>query len=50
MSVQRDENGNAILPQQIASMNVISLGKVETERPLFHTARYIFPIGYHVER
>lgn len=50
MSVQRDENGNVVLPQQVASMNVISLGKVDSTRPSYHTARYIFPIGYHVER
>ncbi|KAI8095095.1 F/Y-rich N-terminus-domain-containing protein [Gilbertella persicaria] len=50
VTIPRDENGNIQLPFQIASLNVISLGKIDWERPGFHNERYIFPIGYTVER
>ncbi|KAI9481121.1 MAG: F/Y-rich N-terminus-domain-containing protein [Benjaminiella poitrasii] len=49
-TIPRDENGKVQLPFQIASLNVISLGKIDHERPGFHNERYIFPIGYTVER
>ncbi|KAI8969966.1 F/Y-rich N-terminus-domain-containing protein [Mycotypha africana] len=48
--VPRDENGNIQLPFQIASLNVLDLGKIEWKRPAYHNDRYIFPIGYTVER
>lgn len=50
ITLPRDENGAVQFPVQIASLNVISLGKIEYERPAFHNERYIFPIGYTVER
>ncbi|CAO3641825.1 unnamed protein product [Mucor hiemalis] len=50
LSIPRDENGNVILPFQIASLNVISLGKIESSRSQYHNDRYIFPIGYTAER
>ncbi|KAI7905607.1 F/Y-rich N-terminus-domain-containing protein [Cokeromyces recurvatus] len=50
LTIPRDENGKVKLPFQIASLNVLSLGKIEYERPGFHNDRYIFPIGYTVER
>ncbi|KAI8075581.1 F/Y-rich N-terminus-domain-containing protein [Thamnidium elegans] len=48
--VPKDENGNIVLPFQIASLNVIDLGTIDSERSQFHNERYIFPIGYTVER
>lgn len=48
--IPRDENGNIVLPFQVASLNVIDPGIIEYERPQFHNERYIFPIGYTVER
>lgn len=48
--VPRDENGNVKFPFQVASVNVLSLGKVVYDRPSFHCDRYIWPVGYCVER
>lgn len=48
--IPRDQDGAIVLPFQIASLNVIDLGIIDTERPAFHNDRYIFPIGYTVER
>ncbi|ORX90275.1 hypothetical protein K493DRAFT_230976 [Basidiobolus meristosporus CBS 931.73] len=48
--LDKDENGNYVLPVQIGILTVISLGKVEWERDTFHNDRYIWPIGYTVRR
>ncbi|OBZ89243.1 Transforming growth factor beta regulator 1 [Choanephora cucurbitarum] len=48
--IPRDRDGQIRLPFQIASLNIISLGQVEYDRPNFHNERYIFPIGYTAER
>lgn len=48
--VERDANGNPILPQQIGVLKVLNLGKIVTDRPNFHNERYIFPVGYTVSR
>ncbi|KAI8876022.1 hypothetical protein K501DRAFT_262892 [Backusella circina FSU 941] len=48
--IPRDQDGKVILPFQIASLNVITLGKIESDRAAFHNERYIWPIGYTVER
>ncbi|KAI9483488.1 MAG: F/Y-rich N-terminus-domain-containing protein [Benjaminiella poitrasii] len=48
--IDRDEQGNPILPQQIGVLTVISLGRIITDRDTFHNERYIFPIGYTVRR
>ncbi|KAI9497554.1 F/Y-rich N-terminus-domain-containing protein [Zychaea mexicana] len=50
IEVPRDENGSVILPFQIASLNVLELGKVVYDRTSFHSERYIWPVGYCVER
>jgi hypothetical protein len=50
VSIPRDADGNIVLPFQIASLNIVSLGKIDYERPHFHNERYIFPIGYTIER
>lgn len=50
VEVARDEDGKVILPVQIASLKVIELGTVVHDRPGFHSERYIWPVGYTVER
>ncbi|KAI8980845.1 F/Y rich C-terminus-domain-containing protein [Pilobolus umbonatus] len=50
LSIPRDENGVVQLPFQIASLTILSLGKIDYERPLFHNERYIWPIGYTAEK
>lgn len=48
--IERDENGQPKLPQQIGVLKVLELGKIITDRPSFHNERYIFPVGYTVSR
>ncbi|KAI9593092.1 F/Y-rich N-terminus-domain-containing protein [Syncephalis fuscata] len=48
--IPRDENGRAILPVQVGILTIISLGKVEYDREAFHNERYIWPVGYTVQR
>ncbi|KAI9287318.1 hypothetical protein BC943DRAFT_319490 [Umbelopsis sp. AD052] len=48
--MERDHSGQPILPVEIDSWTVISLGVIDAERPAFHTARYIYPIGYTIKK
>lgn len=48
--IDRDEDGNPKLPQQIGVLTVLRLGTIVTDRPSFHNERYIFPVGYTVSR
>ena len=50
VAIPRDADGCVVLPFQVASLNILSVGEVDTERALYHNERYIFPIGYTVER
>ncbi|KAI9255798.1 F/Y-rich N-terminus-domain-containing protein [Phascolomyces articulosus] len=50
VEVPRDEDGNVILPFQISSLKVLELGEVVHDRPSFHSERYVWPVGYCVER
>lgn len=50
VEIPRDEDGNIKLPFQIGSLNILSLGSVVHDRPSFHSERYIWPVGYCVER
>ncbi|KAI8084402.1 F/Y rich C-terminus-domain-containing protein [Gilbertella persicaria] len=48
--IQKDEHGHPTLPQQIGVLTVLSLGNIITDRDTFHNERYIFPVGYTVQR
>ncbi|KAG9299571.1 hypothetical protein G9A89_020742 [Geosiphon pyriformis] len=49
--LDKDQRGSYILPVQIGSiLTVINLGKVIYDRKTFHNERYIFPVGYKVQR
>ncbi|KAI8329506.1 F/Y-rich N-terminus-domain-containing protein [Chlamydoabsidia padenii] len=48
--IERDEDGNPKLPQQIGVLTVLKLGSIEPHREAFHNERYIFPVGYTVSR
>ncbi|KAI8576170.1 hypothetical protein K450DRAFT_257960 [Umbelopsis ramanniana AG] len=48
--MERDHCGQPILPVEIDSWTVINLGVIDAERPAFHTARYIYPIGYTIKK
>lgn len=47
---RRDENGDYILPVQIGILTVLSLGTIITDNPNYHNDRYIWPIGYTIQR
>lgn len=48
--MERDHSGQPILPVEIDSWTVLNLGVIDAERPAFHTARYIYPIGYTIKK
>ncbi|OAD02452.1 hypothetical protein MUCCIDRAFT_111836 [Mucor lusitanicus CBS 277.49] len=48
--IQRDQHGHPILPLQIGVLTVTHLGRIVTDRDAFHNERYIFPVGYTVQR
>lgn len=48
--IPRDENGQFIVPVQVGIFTILSLGKVDYRRPSFHTNRYIYPIGFKIQR
>lgn len=48
--IEKDDQGQPILPQQIGVLTVLNLGKIISNRDTFHNERYIFPIGYTVRR
>lgn len=48
--VKRDKDGKLILPQQIGSVSLLSLGKIKTKADNFHTKHYIYPVGYTIQR
>jgi len=46
----RDENGNLSFPIQLGVLTVYNLGKVVWDKADFHSAKYIWPVGYKSER
>lgn len=50
MYVAKDEDGNYRLPVQIGALTLLSLGQVVWDREGFHNDRYIWPVGYSVQR
>ncbi|KAG0170137.1 hypothetical protein DFQ30_002854 [Apophysomyces sp. BC1015] len=48
--IERDDQGQPKLPQQIGVLTVLNLGKIVNDRDTFHNERYIFPVGYTVSR
>lgn len=48
--IPKDENDQFIVPVQVGIFTILSLGKVDYRRPSFHTNRYIYPIGFKIQR
>ncbi|KAJ2824466.1 hypothetical protein IWW50_003321 [Coemansia erecta] len=48
--VPRDSSGNYEMPVQVGILVVLNLGKVIWDRDAFHNERYIWPVGYTVQR
>ncbi|KAJ1854462.1 hypothetical protein GGH12_004251 [Coemansia sp. RSA 1822] len=48
--VPRDIHGNYEMPVQVGILVVLNLGRVVWDRDTFHNERYIWPVGYTVQR
>ncbi|CAG8498877.1 2905_t:CDS:2 [Diversispora eburnea] len=48
--IDKDENGDFILPVGIGLHTLLSHGTIVYDRPTFHNNRYIYPIGYSIRR
>ncbi|PVU91959.1 hypothetical protein BB561_004094 [Smittium simulii] len=48
--VEKNINGDYVLPVQVGILTVLSLGKVIYNPSNFHNERYIWPVGYMVQR
>ncbi|KAJ2157592.1 hypothetical protein GGH15_005345 [Coemansia sp. RSA 562] len=48
--VPRDKHGNYEMPVQVGILVVLNLGRVVWNRDAFHNERYIWPVGYTVQR
>ncbi|KAJ2159310.1 hypothetical protein GGF46_003102 [Coemansia sp. RSA 552] len=48
--VPRDRDGNYEMPVQVGVLMVLRLGRVVWDRDVFHNERYIWPVGYTVQR
>ncbi|KAJ1952955.1 hypothetical protein EC988_003273, partial [Linderina pennispora] len=48
--VPRDKDGNYELPVQVGILTVLSLGTIVWDRETYHNERYIWPVGYTVQR
>ncbi|KAJ2553117.1 hypothetical protein EV175_003052 [Coemansia sp. RSA 1933] len=48
--VPRDQDGNYEMPVQVGILTVLRLGKVIWDRDAYHNERYIWPVGYTVQR
>lgn len=49
VEIPKDEDGKPILPIQIGSFQLVSIGKVEL-RDGYYNERYIWPVGYCIKR
>ncbi|KAI8871048.1 hypothetical protein GQ42DRAFT_162310 [Ramicandelaber brevisporus] len=48
--VKRNPDGTPVMPIKIGVMQVVSLGTIVFDRPDYHTERYIYPVGYSIQR
>ncbi|KAI8146496.1 F/Y rich C-terminus-domain-containing protein [Fennellomyces sp. T-0311] len=50
VNVPKDEAGEYVLPVQLGTIKLIRLGTIVPVPSTYHNNRYIFPIGYKIER
>ncbi|CAB5390011.1 unnamed protein product [Rhizophagus irregularis] len=48
--VDKDTNGNYVLPVEVGLHTILSLGTVVYDRAAYHNDRYIYPVGYSTHR
>lgn len=49
-SIPLDDTGRPILPIELGNLVVYCLGEIVSDRPGFHTAEYIYPVGFCTTR
>ncbi|KAI7901653.1 F/Y-rich N-terminus-domain-containing protein [Cokeromyces recurvatus] len=50
VEIEKGPDGKYILPAEVDSWTVLSLGKVIWDKAAFHNQRYIYPVGYRVKK
>jgi hypothetical protein len=50
VEVEKTKDGNYVLPAEVDSWTVLSLGTVIWDKAAFHNQRYIYPVGYRVKK
>lgn len=50
VEVERRSDGSYVLPAEVDSWTVLSLGTVVWDKAAFHNQRYIYPVGYRVKK
>ncbi|KAF1800559.1 hypothetical protein FB192DRAFT_1436956 [Mucor lusitanicus] len=50
VEVERAKDGSYVLPAEVDSWTVLSLGTVVWDKAAFHNQRYIYPVGYRVKK
>lgn len=50
VQVEKTKDGSYILPAEVDSWTVLSLGNVIWDKAAFHNQRYIYPVGYRVKK
>lgn len=48
--VDKDTNGNYVLPVEVGLHTILSLGTVVYDRGAYHNDRYVYPVGYSTHR
>jgi hypothetical protein len=48
--VPLDADGKPILPFQVGILTLLQLGTIVHDREMFHTDRYLYPVGYAASR
>ena len=48
--IERDEQGRPVLPIRVGVLTVTNLGRIRSDSPHFHNARYIWPVGFEAQR
>jgi hypothetical protein len=48
--IARHPDGSPVLPMQVGILTLLNMGRVVYDRDAFHNERYIWPVGYTVQR
>lgn len=48
--ILKNASGQYLVPAKYGTVTIIDCGKIDSTNPVYHTDRYIYPIGFHVTR